>query len=268
MVTSPTLHAERIVFDIKVREGVAKKNSIFVAAEIPIHLYVNREHFITLLASPTMIKELAIGHLLAEGVAKRVDNAEIVVDGDKVKVSLPGVDARVKASRILRLVTTACGGRSDYLKLLDGISKPQVASELTVSAKKIARMVGDLNKVSATHKRTRGTHVAALFDEDGNLVCSAEDVGRHNAVDKVIGWVALRGRDCNRFVLVSSGRLTADIVLKAARIGMPIVVSITAPTDSGVRVAEKTGITLIGLANVAKMRVYTYPGRILPLNKG
>lgn len=262
---SSELDAKRTIVEVDIRKGKTSKGYGFVATEVPVHIHVNNEHYVTILASPTMTKELAVGHLLAEGVAKRLEDiTKVAISGRRVRATLPGVDARVKASRILRLVTTACGGSSDYLKLLDAISKPLVKSDLMVSAEKMAGMLKDLHRVSTTHQKTRGTHVAALFGGNGKLVCSAEDVGRHNAVDKVIGWAALHHREFGDLVLVSSGRLTGDMVLKAARVGIPIVVSLTAPTDSGIRVAERTGVTIIGLATVARVRVYTHPKRVVP----
>jgi len=115
--------------------------------------------------------------------------------------------------------------------------------------------------MSKIFRATGGTHSAAIF-EDGKLVAFAEDVGRRNAVNKVIGIAALRKINFSRSVLVSSGRQAADMVLKAARVGIPIITSIAAPLYSGVEVAKKTGITLICFARGQRMNVYSNPERI------
>jgi len=120
-----------------------------------------------------------------------------------------------------------------------------------------------LNALAETFRKTGGVHVAALYSGGGELMSYAEDVGRHNAVDKVIGVCALRKSDFSQCFLASSGRLTGDIVLKAARMRIPLVASLAAPVDSGVEVAKRTGLTLIGFVRGSRMNVFTFPERII-----
>ena len=101
-----------------------------------------------------------------------------------------------------------------------------------------------------------------LCDVEGEVLAYAEDVGRHNAVDKVIGALALDGGDFSRCVLVSSGRQSSYMVLKAARVGIPVVVSQAGPLESGIRVAEELGVTLICFARGRRMNIYTHPKRV------
>ncbi len=112
-------------------------------------------------------------------------------------------------------------------------------------------------------RKTGGVHVAALYSAKGELVALSEDVGRHNAVDKVIGVGTAKKLDFENLFLALSGRLTGDIVLKAARMRIPIVASMAAAVDSGVEAAQLTGITLIGFVRGKRMNVYTYPERIV-----
>ena len=108
---------------------------------------------------------------------------------------------------------------------------------------------------------TGGTHSAAIFHEE-KLVAFAEDIGRHNAVDKVIGAAAMKKVEFSKCVIVSSGRQPANMVLKAARVGIPIVASIAGPVNSGVDIAIKTGVTLICFVRGQRMNVYSYPERV------
>jgi formate dehydrogenase accessory protein FdhD len=131
-----------------------------------------------------------------------------------------------------------------------------------VKADVVSESTRRLNTIAEAFRRTGGVHVAALYTADGELVDCAEDVGRHNAVDKVIGSCALRKRDLSKCFLASSGRLTGDIVLKAARMKIPVVSSLAAATDSGIEVAKRAGVTLIGFVRGQRMNVFTFPERV------
>jgi len=131
-----------------------------------------------------------------------------------------------------------------------------------VGAEVVSESVRRLNTLAETFRKTGGVHVAAVYSVDGDLVTYAEDVGRHNAVDKVIGVCSLRALDFSQSLLASSGRLTGDIVLKAARMGIPIVASLAAAVDSGVEVAKRTHVTLVGFVRGQRMNVFTLPERI------
>jgi FdhD protein len=106
-------------------------------------------------------------------------------------------------------------------------------------------------------------HAAAIYSGDGNLVAFAEDVGRHNAVDKVLGFAAMGKTALSDSMIVLTGRLTADIVLKGARAGVPVMASLAAALDSGIALAEESGLTLIGFARGKRLNIYTSPERIL-----
>ncbi|MGQ9543905.1 MAG: formate dehydrogenase accessory sulfurtransferase FdhD [Candidatus Bathyarchaeia archaeon] len=236
-----------------------------VATEIPVKIHLDKKHIATLMASPAMVCELAVGYLFSEGILKdRGLIGEIDVDGYDVYVRLEAgkrldiVD--LEAASLVRAATTACVSTFDYT---DGIfdSNLTVPSTYSISAEDIARMVAELNVNSRVFKATGGLHSAAIF-EDGGMAAFSEDVGRHNAVDKVIGAAVLKGVRFERSALVTSGRQTADMVAKAARMGIPLSVSISAPINSGIKIAEKTGVTLICFARGRRFNIYTKPERV------
>jgi len=243
----------------------------FVAEERPLHIFLNQTHYVTILCSPSQLKELAIGHLLAEGVLKSIDDIQEIrlrKDG-KCRVRLrPGVDAekRISVSQpFARLILSSCGS-PDYWplsKLIDRLRLSNVPLGLTVEAKVILDSVKRLNTLAETFRKTGGVHVAALYSAKGELRTLAEDVGRHNAVDKVVGLGVSRRLTFEDCYLASSGRLTGDIVLKSARMRIPIVASMTAATDSGVDAAQRTGLTLVGFARGKRMNVLAHPQRIV-----
>lgn len=236
-----------------------------VAVDVPIEVFVEKEPFRTLLASPGLEKELAVGHLLAEGIIDSEEEVDRVVSKEyKVYVNLK-TDRRLRleVSKVNRLIIPSCGPISNLPNLLDRLRRLRVNSQIQVSPKAILGMVRELNLRAEVYKATGGTHGAMLCSSDGEVLTHAEDVGRHNAVDKVIGRLALDGVEFSGCVLVSTGRQSSYMVLKAARVGIPVVVSQAGPLASGVEVAEEAGITLICFARGKQMNIYTHPQRIL-----
>ena len=237
-----------------------------VAVEKSIDVYVNDEHYATFLASPTMEKELVIGHMLSEGLIRSIgDVREVhVLEGHAVEVSLKeDIEQQLKAPKVVRFFTSAQGSYGDFSKTLKELKKPLVSSDLKVEAKDVLRMIKQLNRKSKVYKATKGVHSAALFSENAELISFSEDVGRHNAVDKVIGDAALKEQNFSKLTLVSSGRQSAYMVLKAARVGIPIIASIASPIFSGVVAARKAGVTLISVSNKRWVKVYTFPDRVV-----
>ncbi len=255
----------------KFSAGRIERSQDFVAEERPLYVFLNQAHYVTILCSPKQLKELAVGHLLSEGVLKSLDEIrEVRLETDgKCRVRLKaGVDAerRVSASQpFSRLIVSACGS-PDYWplsKLIDRLNLPRAPLGLKVEASIIAESVKCLNTLAETFRKTGGVHIAALYSAKGELLAAAEDVGRHNAVDKVIGAGALKKTDFTGCFIASSGRLTGDIVLKAARMRIPIVASMSAVVSSGFEVARRTGLTLIGFVRGRRMNVYTYSERVV-----
>ncbi len=242
----------------------------FVAEEKPLHLFLNQTHYATILCYPTHLRELAVGYLLSEGLLKSVDEMKGIKfqKGGLCRIELKsGVEAekRIEASQpFARLVLTTCGS-PDYWplsKLIDRLGMHKLPLGFRLQAEVILEAVRQLNLVAQTFRKTGGVHVAALYSEKGELITYAEDVGRHNAVDKIIGACALRKLDFSRTFVASSGRLTGDIVLKAARMRIPVVASLAAAIDSGIEVAKRTGVTLIGFVRGKRMNVFTFPERV------
>jgi len=261
------IEVSRIDFSAK---KIEQKRDL-IAEEAPLHIFLNQTHYVTILCSPNQLKELSVGHLLSEGVVKSMDEIqEISLEEDgKCMIRLKqGIDAekRISISQpFSRLIVSACGS-PDYWplsKLIDRLGLPKVPSGQKIEAGAIADSVKRLNTLAQTFRKTGGVHIAALYSAKGKLLAYAEDVGRHNAVDKAIGTGALKKVDFENCFLASSGRLTGDIVLKSARMRIPIVASITAAISSGVETAQRTETTLIGFVRGKRMNVYTHPERIV-----
>ena len=252
---------------VDLSSGKTQKIPDYIAEEVPLHLFVNNVFWATILCSPTNLKELAVGHLLSEGILKSVEEIEEVTlkeaeNSCSVKLK-SGVNAedRVKLSRLhQRVITSACGSGSPYQ--YKG-KTPRVKSNLKVKAQIIFDSVNQLNFKAEGFRQTGGLHVAAIYYGDGSLVALAEDVGRHNAVDKVIGMAALSKVDFGTCFVALSGRMSGDVAFKAAKIGLPIVASLSAALSSGVAMAEEANLTLVGFVRGKRMNIYTGPSRIV-----
>jgi len=251
---------------VDVATGKVRRMVDFLAEEKPLHVFLGKTHYATIFCSPTNLKELAVGHLLSEGIVKSIEEVdEVNLERESVcNVRLKSSIDTEKRLKLLkpysRVVFSACGNRSPYTFLG---KLPKITSSLRVRAEVVLRCVNQLNYDAKTFRKTGGVHVAAIFSSNGSLVALAEDVGRHNAVDKVIGIVALSKTEFGKCFLALSGRLTGDIAVKAARAGLPLVASLAAAIDSGVAVANESGLTLIGFVRGKRMNIYTFPERIL-----
>ncbi len=250
---------------VDVATGKVQRTTDYVAEEEPLHIFLNRTYHATIFSSPSNLKELAVGHVISEGIVKSID--EIVGVKQEEGVCHIKLHANVDLGKRLRLlkhisrvILTSCGSRPFYTT---SQRLPKVETTLKVKAETIVSCVSGLNTAAETFRKTGGVHAAAIYDAVGTRAAFAEDVGRHNAVDKVVGIATLEKINLRRYFLALTGRCSSDIILKAARVRLPIVASMAAPLDLGISVASKTNQTLIGFVRGKRMNVYTFPERIL-----
>lgn len=234
-----------------------------VAVDEAVCIFLNGRYFRALIASPGMRRELVVGHLFCEGIVESEDEIEeIEMQPAKVYVTL---SKEIDLDRLIQgrvdLITTACGGSSRPLRT-NKLDISKIASGVELSAQDILLMVRELNRQGTLFHSTGGVHSAMLCSPDGKCLAFAEDVGRHNAVDKVVGAGILIGASLDKCILISSGRQSGEMVLKAVRVGLPVIASVSAPLTSGIRVAEAAGITLICFVRGQRMNVYTHPHRV------
>jgi FdhD protein len=223
-----------------------------VVREQPLSVYVNGDKFLTLLCSPMMLEALVVGYLWMEKVI--ADVTEIVdlqispVDG-RAEVTL-GHAVTLPTERIL---TSGCGGGITFR--IDHRLFPRLDSPVRVRPAELGDRMKDLFGAAVHYQRSRGIHGAALADRE-RLLLVAEDVGRHNAVDKIKGEALLRGIPTEDRLLLSTGRISSEMLLKAARMGVPVVASRTSPTEMAVALAEQLGVTVCGYVRPDGLNVY------------
>ncbi len=243
-----------------------RRSKGFIAMEPPVNIFVNDEYVITLLATPSLQKELALGWLFTERVIrslKDVRSAKLSGDNVNVITKAPVEKENLRAVGATRIMTSSCGMSAvKFMRAIYEKGGPPIKSDYKIKVDDVVRMVRKFNELAKLHQLTKGVHVSVIF-EDGRLVAFAEDVGRHNATDKAIGLALTKKANFSHCVSISSGRQPADMVLKASRSGIPIIVSLARPINSGIIVAKNTGITLASLADEPEIEIYTCPERIL-----
>lgn len=257
------LSVEHEILKFNVLKGSVERLMDEVATEDWVELYINGEHYADFSCSPSKIVELVLGHLLTEGIIKKLEEvASLRISNGKAYVLLRR-KSKLGFSRVRRILTE-CGGKPFKLPphLWMGIGRAKGTPTFKLPLQTIIEASKILNSQAHIFRMTGGTHASALFGEDGSVIAFAEDVGRHNAVDKVVGEAAMKDVFFENSVLATTGRLTSEIVVKAANVGIPIVVSLSAPSDRGVKIAEMVGLTLIGFTRGKRFNVYTNPERI------
>jgi len=223
-----------------------------VVREQPVTVYVNGERFLTLLCSPFDLEPLVLGYLWMEKVIAGLDEVAALevseVDG-RAEVTL----TRPVTLPTERILTSGCGGGITFR--IDPRLFPRVRSTLKVKPEALAARLHDLLRDARHYHASRGIHGAALADADRVLLI-AEDVGRHNAVDKLKGLALLRGMPTDDRILLSTGRVSSEMLLKAARMGVPLIASRTSPTEMAVALAEQLGITVAGYVRGDGLNLY------------
>src|SRR5919198_1165789 len=223
-----------------------------VVREQPLTVSVNGERFLTLLCTPVKLEALVVGYLWMEKVINDLDEITGLdvspVDG-RAEVTL----SHPVALPTERILTSGCGGGITFR--IDHRLFPRLTSSLRVRPGQLAARMKDLFAAAVHYRASRGIHGAALSDGETLLVV-AEDVGRHNAVDKVKGEALLRGIPTRDGLLLSTGRISSEMLLKAARMEVPIVASRTSPTEMAVALAEQLGITVCGYVRPDGLNVY------------
>jgi len=254
-----------------------EEDSELVAEEVPVAFSYNGVNHAVMLASPLDLEDFALGFTLGERIvrsARDVYDIEVEYTARGIAVELriaSGAMARLKGTRMARLGKTGCGLCGvDSLEYFDQdactpdpcLARP---SQLPFEAAALHRAMGELAARQTLHQATGAVHAAGWAGRDGSLACVREDVGRHNALDKLVGALARSGTDVNAGFAVVTSRASFEMVQKAARAGIGLLAAISAPTALAVEMAEGAGLTLAGFVRGGRHVVYSHPERLRSL---
>jgi FdhD protein len=263
---------------VRVRDGVRATETDRAAAEEPLEVRLHGRPFAVIMRTPGADRELAAGFLLAERVLRSADDLGTIEhcrDGSAgtetaenvINVTLSGRSAddlgRLLAGRRETMSNSSCGlcGRLTIESLKSDVAAVPPGGRVTSAF--VSALPGRLRAAQAVFDDTGGLHAAGLFAPDGDLVATAEDVGRHNAVDKIVGRLLMQDAlPLAGHTLCVSGRTSFEIVQKALFAGIPIVASVSAPSSLAIELAREAGITLVGFVRGQGFNIYTHAGRI------
>ena len=256
MATPP--YATTKVAIVRIPDGDATD---VVAVEEPLEIRIGGRPVAVTMRTPGHDEELALGFALSEGL--RPVGARLPDDlaANTVELDAPGFDPDRLARNFY--TSSSCGVCGKGALEAVAVEAPRVASELRIDAAVVAALPDRLREAQPAFDATGGIHATGLFAAEGALLCLREDVGRHNAMDKVVGWAFRAGRlPLADAVLCVSGRLSFELVQKAAVAGCPVLVAVGAPSSLAVELARDRGVTLCGFVRAGRMNVYTEPWRI------
>jgi len=244
---------------VRLPDGRSERDHVVV--EEPLEIRIGGRAVAVTMRTPGHDEELAIGFCLSEGLQPAGARAPDDLAANTVDVDAPGFDpARLQRSFY---TTSSCGVCGKGALEAVAVEAPRVEAPLRVPLSLVTALPGRLRGAQAAFAVTGGLHATGLFDAGGSLLCAREDVGRHNAFDKVIGWAFGHGLlPLSDSVICVSGRLSFELVQKAAVAGCPVLVAVGAPSSLAVSLASDRGITLCGFVRGGGANVYTEPWRI------
>lgn len=246
---------------LRVEDTKKIKKEDIVIAEVPVQITLNGVELATILSSPMQIKELGAGFLFTEGF---INSADDIIGFQEKNLSLYfeiSPEKFSKEEKIQKYITSGCGRGVSFEIVKLSIASGKRPEVKPVSPDQIFKLMQVFQKKSELFLKTGGVHSAALCSSD-NIIFFSEDIGRHNAVDKVVGHALLNKIKFSDKLILTSGRISSEIAKKVARIKVPILVSRSAPTDRGIFFANELGLTVIGFARGKKMNIYSHEERI------
>ena len=243
-----------------------EEETVCVVDEAPVTIAVEGGGSYTVLCTPADQRELAVGFLFTEGVIETVDeivSIDVSPEADGVvRVKLTGPVPRIWEAGRHRMVVSSCGacGSENLREAIDAL--PRVGDVLRLQGDRLPAVFGALSRRQALFKACGGTHAAAVFDADGAILASAEDSGRHNALDKTLGKCLLAGVPLPGCGVALTSRLSLEMVSKCARAGIELIAAVSAPTSMALEVARRCNITLCAFVRETRATVFTHPRRV------
>jgi len=235
-----------------------------VVIESPLTIILDNRELATMLCSPGEKKFLAVGFLVSEGLLRGKEQIKrITVDEARgvARVETDGTDSPSVDAPFKRFVTSGCGRGASFYSAADVQEEFKVESRSRISSPEVLALMRGFQRRSEIFRTTGGVHSAALCDA-GDILVFSEDIGRHNAIDKIFGRCLLDDIPTEDRIVVTSGRISSEILLKVARRGIPIIISRSAPTSLGMKLAGDLGVTLIGFVRGRRMNAYTHDWRV------
>lgn len=258
----------KLIDVIEVRSGEKTLKNISIAEEIPLTIYINEKEIVTLLCTNADIEDLVAGFLASEGFIKVFKDIRSVKINEEKGIALVATNNEKKIPEKLfskRLIATGCGKGAGFYNFLDPLNIKKFSlkdNSAMFSDKEVFSLMDDFLKLGTGYKKTTATHSAALADRNG-IIAFKEDIGRHNALDKIFGWLIKKKIETKNLSLLTTGRITSEMLIKAGKMGTAVVISRSSPSVLALSLGNALGITIIGRVKKDSFIVYTHDRRVL-----
>jgi len=257
------------LYRISDTESADGKTQDKVIVERPVTIMVNGVGSFTILCTPTDVKALAVGFVFTEGIISSMDDVISISSDPTIPdvIAIVTEDQSVTSTNRNLVVTSSCGlcGVRNIEELLARAN--QCDDSLKIPRDTLTVVLENMESMQHVFSQTGGAHAAGIFTVDGEIVAFAEDIGRHNTMDKAIGKCIIEGRPTGGCGIVLSGRVSFEMVAKAARAGIGLILAVSAPSSLAIEAADKLNVTICGFARAGRANVYTHPERICDLQR-
>ncbi|MGM8364916.1 formate dehydrogenase accessory sulfurtransferase FdhD [Virgibacillus sp. W0181] len=253
---------------IQINDGKLTSFNDQVATEYPLTIFLNGNEFATIVCTPIHLRDLIVGFLASEGMIRQADEIkDLTIDHDRgfAYVMLNKSLDDYEHDHSKRFIGSCCGKSRQFYFKSDVKTAKTITTKTSITAGQCLALIQSMQDNSGHFQETGGVHNAALCTRD-RLITIRTDIGRHNALDKVYGHILENRVPLRDKVIVFSGRISSEALLKVAKIGVGIVISKSAPTDLALKLADDLGITAVGFVRNDKMNIYTHPHRIEETN--
>jgi FdhD protein len=244
---------------LRITKEKSTRTRIAVVREIPLTIFLNDREIITLLCTGAYAEGLAVGFLKSEGLVQKRDNIErIAVDADGQAVWVYTSEKTAEAEQLLgkRTITSGCGKGTTFYHALDALQSQPIKNQVFVRVDQVRRLMAELHKRSELYRLSRGVHNCALASPEEILIFRT-DIGRHNAVDMIVGECFLNNIPTKEKILVTTGRITSEILIKAAKMQISMLISRSAATSLSLQLAETLKMAVLGYVRGGRILVYT-----------
>jgi FdhD protein len=249
----------------KYEDGTLRKTLDEIVRESPLTIFLNGQEFATMVCTPEHLDELVIGFLASEGFIRQKDEIKDIIIDENKGVAYVDLHVKVTASHEFhskRFIGSCCGKSRQFYFHNDARTAKTSTSNITLTPDDCLTIMKKLQDQSVIFRETGGVHNAALFSGDEIIVCRT-DIGRHNALDKILGYCIENKISVKDKIIAFSGRISSEVLLKAAKIGVGVILSKSAPTDLAIKLAEDLNITAIGFVRGDSFNIYSHSHRIV-----
>ncbi|AYE51190.1 formate dehydrogenase accessory sulfurtransferase FdhD [Priestia megaterium] len=260
----PTVEKREI---LKFKNGYIHHIEDVIVTEFPVTVKINEQEFVTMVCTPEYIEDMVVGYLASEGIIRKYEEIKEIWFQEKegyVHVKIEKLNPYYQSFQNKRYITSCCGmSRQGFVFVNDALTAKKMNEiQVRISSDDCQHLMKKLQDSATIFQDTGGVHNAALCDTE-EFMLSRMDIGRHNALDKIYGYCLKNDISIRNKVIVFSGRISSEILLKVAKIGCEIVLSKSAPTALALELAEELGITTVGFIRNQSFNIYTCPDRIL-----